>query len=143
MKCRNLMVFDWIMNSHDFPMQVTAVGDDYLYADFEGNEGDVWEFDDKINVPNPIPITREFLEKNGCNFYERELDYDFATRWFPKEKIYFEWRNGSKTLFIWFDYEPNNDGVYADIVVPVKYVHEMQQVLRLAGLDDIANNFKI
>lgn len=42
MKCRNLMVFDWIINSHNTPMQVISVGEDYAYADFEGNEGDLF-----------------------------------------------------------------------------------------------------
>lgn len=34
MKCRNLMMFD---------MQVISVGEDYAYADFEGNEGDLFD----------------------------------------------------------------------------------------------------
>ena len=33
------------------------------------------------------------------------------------------------------------DYLYADF--EDNYVHEMQQVLRLAGLTDIANNFKV
>ena len=104
MLCKELQFGDWCCNEHGFPMQITNVGENYAYATWEGNEGDPWEFDDKINVPNPIPITREFLEKNGCKFYEREFDFDFATRWFPEAKIYFEWRNGSKTLLLLFDY---------------------------------------
>ena len=145
MKCRDFMVGDLIMNSHGFPMQITSVGDNYLYADFEGNEGDVWEYDDKINVPNPIPITREFLEKNGFEWKESayDHDFDFALLWLKEKRTYIELRNFNKTIAIWFDYIMPNDGVYADIVFPVKYVHEMQQVLRLAGLDDFANNFKI
>lgn len=145
MKCEKLMVFDRIMNSHDFPMQVTSVGDDYLYADFEGNEGDVWEFDDNDNIPVPIPITREILEKNGFEWKESayDHDFDFALLWLKEKRTYIELRNFNKTIAIWFDYIMPNDEVYADIVFPVKYVHEMQQVLRLAGLDDIANNFKV
>ena len=34
-------------------------------------------------------------------------------------------------------------GVYSDIVILVKYVHQLQQVLRLAGMAELANNFKI
>lgn len=146
------MIGDWLQDHTNFPMQVRVVGEDYLYADFEGNEGDMWEFDDKIDVPNPIPITREFLEKNGCTWYERIWGYDMrggkwsqwiASRLFPDSKTYLEWRDNNKTLAIWFDYDHNNDDVYSDIIIPVKYVHEMQQVLRLAGLTDIANNFKV
>ena len=35
------------------------------------------------------------------------------------------------------------EGAYANIVIPIKYVHQLQQVLRLAGLTDMANNFKV
>ena len=145
MKCGNLMVFDWLMNSHDFPMQVTSVGDNWAYATFKGNEGDVWEYDDNDNIPVPIPITREILEKNGFEWKESayDHDFDFALLWLKEKRTYIELRNFNKTIAIWFDYIMPNDGVYADIVFPVKYVHEMQQVLRLAGLDDIANNFKV
>lgn len=152
MKCRELMVGDWCCSGHGLPMRITNVGEDYAYATFEGNECDPWEFDDKIDAPNPIPIIREFLEKNGCTWHERIWGYDmrggklserFASRLFPDSKTYLEWYESNKTLAIWFDYLPDNEGTYSDIVIPVRYVHEMQQVLRLAGLDDIANELKI
>ena len=47
LKCDELMFGDWITEKHGYPMQVTTVGKDYLYADFEDNEGDVFEFDDE------------------------------------------------------------------------------------------------
>ena len=34
-------------------------------------------------------------------------------------------------------------GVSADIMIPVQYVHQLQQVLRLAGMAELANNFKV
>ena len=64
-RCRDLMYGDWCCDKHGFPMQITNVGDDYAYATFEGNEGDPWEFDDKDDQPQPIPLTPEILEKNG------------------------------------------------------------------------------
>ena len=151
-KCRDLMVGDWIINRNGFPMQITNVGEDYAYATFEGNEGDPWEFDDKDDHPQPIPLTPEILEKNGCTWHERIWGYDmrggklskrFASRLFPDSKTYLEWYESKKTLTIWFDYLPDNEGIYSDILIPVEYVHQMQQVLRLAGLDDIANELKI
>ena len=42
-KCRDLMVGDWITNRNGFPMQITNVGEDYAYATFEGLEGDPCE----------------------------------------------------------------------------------------------------
>ena len=32
---------------------------------------------------------------------------------------------------------------YANIVIPIKYVHQLQHALRLVGMTDMANNFKI
>ena len=60
MKCRDLMVGDWITNRNGFPMQITNVGEDYAYATFEGNEGDPWEFDDKDDQPQPHQIRAAF-----------------------------------------------------------------------------------
>ena len=134
------MVGDWITNRNGFPMQITNVGEDYAYATFEGNEGDPWEFDDKDDQPQPIEITEDILKENRWKVQGYTL--------LPNEHYYVKdeggnhllWSNG--TLFIWFDYEKDNNRVY-DILVPCKYVHQMQQVLRIAGLTDMANNFKV
>lgn len=61
------MVGDWIADKHGFPMQVVAVGKDYIYADFEDNDGGVIEFNDKEWKPYPIILTDEFFKRNGFN----------------------------------------------------------------------------
>ena len=40
-----LRIGNWVYDSKytQYPMQVVCVGSDYVYLDFEGNEGDVWE----------------------------------------------------------------------------------------------------
>ena len=65
MKCKELQIFDWVQDKNGFQWQITGVGDDYAYATFENNEGDPWEFNDKDDQPEGIPITPEILEKNG------------------------------------------------------------------------------
>ena len=144
MKCRELQYGDWCCNEHGFPMQITNVGDDYAYATFEGNEGDPWEFDDKDDQPHPIEITRELLKANGWEEHSYYSSFHKLSNYlFMKDK------NGNHldlihgTLAIWNDHEPDNDGVYSDILIPIKYVHQLQQALRLAGMTDMANNFKI
>ena len=57
-KCRDLMVGDWIADKNGFQWQIIGVGDDYAYATFEDNEGDPWEFDDKDDQPEGIPLTK-------------------------------------------------------------------------------------
>ena len=123
-RCQALMVGDWCCDRHGFPMQITNVGDDYAYATFEGNEGDPWEFDDKDDQPKPIPLTSEILEKNGW--------------WFNTEDM---WLHDEVEFCIekW-------DGRFQcyDITdIKLDSVHQLQQTLRLCGLNELADNFKV
>ena len=142
MKCNELQIFDWIADNNGFLWQIICVGDDYAYATFEGNEGDPWEFVDKDDQPKPIEITEELLEANGWIVYSSRVLINIGSSFSVKNEgnIHLEFKEGE--LSVWFDYA-NNDGVYSDILMPVKYVHQLQQVLRLAGMTDMANNFKV
>ena len=128
MKCRELQIGDWIADNHGFQLQITVVGDDYAYATFEGNEADPWEFDDRDDQPQPIPLTPEILKKNG---------------WKRVDEIFMEKRVDDNTYFSWADrcgavlYQ---NGHY---MCDCKYVHELQRALRCCGLWDIADNFKV
>ena len=117
MKCRELMCGDWIADNNGFRWQIICVGDDYAYATFEDNEGDPWEFVDKDDQPQPILLTPEILEKN--------------------EEV------KSLTMF-----RKNEQGIdcLALIYIPainLYYVHELQHALRLCGLNELADNFKV
>ena len=142
MLCKELQYGDWCCNKHGFPMQITNVGEDYAYATWEGNEGDPWEFDDKDDQPCAIEITRDILKKNG--WMERPLilswDSSVLTYYFVKDEGDTHLEFKCDTLKIWFNYETSH---YFDIAIPVIYVHQLQQVLRLAGMTELANNFKI
>ena len=124
MLCKELMYGDWCCDKHGFPMQITNVGDDYAYATFEGNEGDPWEFDDKEDQPQPIILTLEILEKNGWWYYSDDM-------WQHEEVgFYIEKWNGR------FQCYDIND-------IKLDSVHQLQQTLRLCGLNELADNFKI
>ena len=141
MKCRELMCGDWITDNTGFQWQITVVGDDYAYATFEGNEADPWEFDDKDDQPQPIEITEDIMRKNNWEVQGYTL--------LPSEHYYVKdeggnhllWNRG--TLSIWLAYGETIDIVFSDVVLPCKYVHQLQGALRLAGLTDMANNFKV
>ena len=141
-KCRDLMVGDWITNRNGFPMQITNVGEDYAYATFEGLEGDPCEYDEKDCQPSPIEITHEMLGANGWIVYDSRVLINLGSSISIKDEgnIHLEFKEGE--LSVWLDYE-NSDGEYADILVPCKYVHQLQHALRLCGLDELADNFKI
>ena len=123
-KCRDLMVGDWCCDKHGFPMQITNVGDDYAYATFESNEGDPWEFDDKNDQPQPIILTPEILKKNGWW-------YDGDDMWQHEEVGFYieKWNERFRCYDI-------ND-------IKLDSVHQLQQILRLCGLNEMADNFKI
>ena len=62
---RDLRIGNWVYDGErtQFPMWVQTIGEDYVYLDFEGNEGDLWE-----STPEElqgIPLTEELLEKMG------------------------------------------------------------------------------
>ena len=142
-KCRDLMVGDWCCDKHGlFPMQIIGVGDDYAYATLEGHEGDPWEFDDKEDSPQPIEITEELLKANGWEVHIHEMGVGTSTTLCYKKEAgnYLEWKRG--TLSAWIDYE-ESDYEESNILVPCKYVHQLQRALRIAGLTDMANNFKV
>ena len=138
------MIGDWCCNGNGFPMQITNVGDDYAYATFEGNEGDPWEFDDKDDQPQPIEITDDIMRKNNWEECDYPLPYNLHEYYYVKDESGNHLIWNSEELSIWFDWEKDKEeGAYANIVIPVKYAHQFQQVLRLAGMAELANNFKI
>ena len=144
MKCKELMVGDFCRSGHGFPMQITNVGDDYAYATFEGNEGDPWEFNDKDEQPQPIEITYDLLKANGWKVltdeYAETCDLGCV---YESNSVLLEWDKSRKILTIWCDWINGNGRKSADIIIHVKYIHQIQQVLRIAGMTDLANNFKI
>ena len=132
------MVGDWCCDQHGFPMRITNVGDDYAYATFEGNEGDPWEFDDKDDQPQPIEITNTLLRNNGWKeIGYRDHGYSFSFFSISGEGYNLEWQTESLSII------RSNGGDYPDKLDSVKYVHQLQQVLRIAGMSDLANNFKV
>ena len=155
-KCRALMVGDWCCDLHGFPMQITNVGEDYAYATWEGNEGDPWEYDDKDEQLQPIPLTPEILEKNGWHF-------SVVTKVPTGEDGYWVYEEGGIELLLHFPIRPfagvlrifNKAGVLRifdkwlirrmpDFMwKDTLYVHELQHALRLCGLNELADNFKV
>ena len=144
MKCKEFMVGDFCRSGHGFPMQITNVGDDYAYATFEGNESNPWEFDDKDEQPQPIEITYDLLKANGWKVLidEYAVTCDLCCV-YESNSVLLEWDKSRKILTIWCDWIKGNGRKSADIIIPVKYVHQIQQVLRIAGMTELANNFKI
>lgn len=141
MKCRELMVGDWV-SQNEMSIQITFVGNGY--ASFEDDEGNLCQLDDKYNQPEPIPLTPEILEKNG---FHLELSSD-------KENVYSHFDEGDCTPIIFLSAGQEKWTLHVKNYILKKcldftifhdtlYVHELQHALRLCELNEFANNFKI
>lgn len=148
-KCRALMMGDWCCDKNGFQWQITGVGDDYAYATFEGNEGDPWEFNDKEDQPEGIPLTKEMLDANGFRY---EKDYGPFYRSILGSCYYMseyyacvEWQETSEGRKIrYIDCGKREDGRENSATIRREfYVHTFQHALRVVGLSEIADNFKV
>lgn len=142
-KCRALMVGDWVTNRNGSPMQIVAVDEDNAYA-CEGNEERPWIYgDDEDYKPEPIILTPEILEKNG--FERGVITPSKFYRNIDNERLMF-CSYGSCYGLGYVHWNESND---ADIMhrlevqQPIMYIHQMQNALRLFGLDQLADNFKV
>lgn len=81
-------------------------------------------YDGKL-VAEPIPLTEEILEANGwaCD----DINYSWYLDKFPD-------------LYI---HEDGFLNYYDGIEVRFNFVHELQQALRICGLTELADNFKV
>ena len=126
-RCKDIMVGDYVANRNGSPMQIVAVDEDNAYA-CEGNEERPWIFGDNEGYePQPIVITPEILEKNGW----KETEY------------WHEYQDGKNTIQCCL---PDMRGRINGIEIEhfkCKYVHQYQHLLRLCGLNELADNFKI
>lgn len=145
MKTTELMIGDWVIGSIGDRGRVVAIDDEDEYKthhgsvrieyseDYAGNG----EWADKIS---PIPLTAEILEKNGFKGeVYMTLDLD--------ESSYLEFYGFEHRLRkIWNGVDEwNNHSASRDITFQCQcyYVHELQHALRMCGLDELADNFKI
>lgn len=68
-KVSDLCIGNWVFDGDrtQFPMFIRAIGEAYVYLDFEGNEGTWFEADNKDLMG--IPLKGEVLKKIGFKYY--------------------------------------------------------------------------
>ena len=125
MKATELMVGDWVCLKDDIkcelPLKVDGVLTDDISLEGEGFLGGA------KGLIRPIPITPEILEKNGW----KETQY------------WHEYQDGKNTIQCCL---PDMRGRINGIEIEhfkCEYVHQYQHLLRLCGLDELADNFKV
>lgn len=129
MKANELMIGDWVYykGKEQMPCRVISIGGNSIKFD-NGTPQD-WMSDAKNFTP--IPLTAEILEKNGFS----HIMYSDAYYSIMIDDTYVELRK-YKNMAVWFNWKENNDGVYADYILPMpEFVHELQHALRLCNID--------
>ena len=153
MKVTDLMLGDLILINNT-PHKIQAIdsidaeilADDELYYVGE----DRCHSEDKIEG---IPITPEILMKNGFDpetFLTAEWEKEVYFKEFPSCVV--EPDDSGKYIFGTTIYWNKKDGdgspmdwgtMYDSRICNLQYVHELQQALRLVGLNELADNFKV
>jgi hypothetical protein len=111
----DLCVGNWVYdgNTTQFPMFIRTIGEDYVYLDFEENEGDLWE--SKPEDLYGIPLSEDLLSKVGL--------HQTGSVWEHPE-LYFEVDfNIEKGV-----YYPSYNWAEYYIAKPIKYLHELQNL---------------
>ena len=139
MKVNELMIGDWVQYGDIHPIKTRALGISSV------DKGKHWHIEVEpenansmrivaIHAVEPIPLTAEILEKNGFVKYYGVSD----TPPYDKDEegnMYYSFKGEHK---FWGWWQPDNTyyipaNAMGDIVI--KYLHELQHALRLAGID--------
>ena len=121
MEAKEIMIGDWVRIDSKSCEQVTRVFDKYCdtYASLLP-----WEYIE------PIPLTEEIMDKN---FVKKNSTLSFATY-------------DAAGILDLILYKYNGCHISINLLgrlTLIKYVHQLQQVLRLCGLGEMADNFKV
>ena len=125
MKATELMVGDWVClkddTKYELPLKVDGVLTDDISLEEEGFLGGA------EGLIRPIPINPKTLVKNGW----KETQY------------WHEYQDGNNTIQCCM---PDMRGRINGIEIEhfkCEYVHQYQHLLRLCGLNELADNFKV
>ena len=132
MKPTDLMILDWVLWKNKYVQVVSTSAIVYSFGQIDvrlaycNDDGDGIEKHD-ISKISPIPLTSEILEKNGW----KETEY------------WHEYQDGKNTIQCCLpDMRGRINGVEIENF-KCEYVHQLQHLLRLCGLDELADNFKV
>ena len=121
MEAKELMIGDKVMVKI-----LSQIPDTYVLHTWTAND-----YSRDIQV-KPIPLTPEILEKNGfIKVNSQRYDYGY-----PDTDCYV--KVNPKKNMIHVNGRNANSNLYSH-----SFVHELQRALRLCGLDELADNFKV
>ena len=125
MKATQLMAGDWVCLKDDIkcelPLKIDGVLTNDISLEGEGFLGGA------EGLIRPIPITPEILVRNGW----KETQY------------WYEYQDGKNTIQCCLpDMRGRINGIEIEYF-KCEYVHQYQHLLRLCGLNELADNFKV
>ena len=128
MKANELMIGDKVMVK-----VLSQIPDTYVLHTWTAND-----YSRDIQV-KPIPLTAEILEKDG---WERDIDKEWEynnSHILPHYCYQWEKRNVKIEMYAGLE------GFTISLIIGRRFyaVHELQHALRLCGLDELADNFKV
>ena len=123
-----------------YPMYVMGIGEDYVYLNFDGNEGDIWEC--KPDELQGIPLTEELLEKIG--FKERYVEgVKFHSLFFKvndKKHLHLSIRLDKQRADISEVTQknfPNAEVRLRAHIVDMKFLHELQNFVSATAKEEL------
>lgn len=143
MKTKDLMIGDWVVrDSHkNNPVQVLELHKQSAMLKLENG----W-CGEAIDLIEPILLTPDILEKNGFKHYATYPNEDIWMYMLfdPEiEVIFTEEKSASIRIFNYSEEDDGKEIINLEDNGKPRYVHELQHALRLCGLNDLADNFKI
>lgn len=132
MNANDLMLSDWVYSSKEKESgQVCELRGDFVEIDVELPKGQACWIDGKPENFEGIPLTEKILKLNGWD------KYPFQNYLENKKVIEFCLRGMGGNWFYCSNENGEND------IVDIRYVHELQHLLRIFGYGDLADDFKI
>ena len=136
----NLMIGDWFRGSDSTPIRITVIDSwDMVVKDQEDLRVEIGDL-------QPIPLTEDILKSNGFEYFDsgKGDDWKGFVECSDKGGLYSvrvlaNTNGGFKCMILVEGKTGNRDEIY----VTVNYVHQLQHLLRVSGLNDLADNFKI
>ena len=117
MKANELMIGDWVYNTHNRqPEQVCETREHMVMLAYN----DLYDYDEI----EPIPLTSDILERNG---FEK-----------VQNLLVLQWENGVYPSMIFVEYNPENYCLFINDMMfpkPVRFLHELHHILMDCGIE--------
>jgi len=132
MKANELMLNDWVefeASTTEFLYgKVIEISERYVTVDTINDSICI-----EIDKVGQIPVTPKILKKNG---FERYFEGYYEN---PKE-LHISYNDN---LGCWYISDSHDQYMHSDYITSFSAVHELQNILRTLGFNDLADNFKI